>query len=711
MLPSPSHVRSNSGSVSDAALLESLEPRRLLSGVEAGTPIFDHALYYPEGFAGSTITEFLPLGNPNDAIAQYRVIAHFEAEVPDQVLAEGSLAANSRGGITISRAADHSEDLVEQGQPYSLEVQSTEPLVASLSHYDFGSATGETFTDTAAGFWSLPQLGTGPGRHDFIVWYNTAPVAANITVRFVAENGSTLTTLSTTTRAQARGGLDLSLINGLPASGTFAAVVSADQLIVVAATRYFSQDGQSRASTELGTSGPGATGGVAPLGSLANGATEEIALFDPREQLNPSPPPVSVTLTFRADDDSVPPIVQMLTLVQNGVTKFDPATIAAQLGSHKYAVEYSSSVFLVGRIVHHEHGEDAATSFTQRSAERSAFADGFMDPARAGINVFETIGISRPAGAVTGATFDIVLRFSGQVFVQQFSLSGNGVFFVDLHAWNDLLQHINVVQQYYYTVEVRSDTPLAVTMWHYDLTLGAETPAGGFSTGSQPQPVTRPPDQAMYDLLPRFALGHGAGATPLGSVLNVPLGSPTRIDLTLLSGVFNFDANGETVAGNPPAPATNQGMAGLFGDVELSGPGAVLAIAASPRVSPFTFGPSMFDGVLGPDGRTITGFDATLNAANMTIPWPDGSPRPTPPARGAEDYARVYRFSIDLADTTTPRVVSVRFTGQGYPVVAWSLFSENPPPGDGSDGTATYLALTDLPPTRVAPFSLTIQIG
>lgn len=692
------------------AVAELLESRRLFSTSESGLPAYDHFLYYPEGFAGSTITEFLPIGNPNAPSAQYRVIAHFEADLPDLVLAEGTLFGNHRGGITISRATDHADDLVAQGLPYALEVQSTEPLVASLSHYDFGSAVGETFADTPATSWALPQVGTGPGRRDFVVWYNTGALAPNVTVRFVAEDGTTITTVNTTTRATARGGLDLSLVEGLPEFGTFAAVVSADQPIVAAASRYFSLGDVHSASTELGTAGAGATSGVAPLGSLAGGATEEIALFDAREPISlRGVPRASVTLTFRASDESIAPIVQMVTLVQFGVTKFDVSAVASQLGTNRYSVEFASTIALVGRIVHHEHGEDAATSFAQVSAERSTFADGFMDPARAGVDVFETIGVSRIPGAPAPTRVTVIARFStGESMSQSFGIGSSGVFFLDLHEWYALQQFVIGSGMYYYTLEVETNEPAAVGMWHYDLTLGGDTPAGGFATGAQP--LVPEPGLATYDFQTAFGLGHGGGVTPIGGVLNVPLGGPSVIDLTILAGVFNFDANGQTFAGSPPVPASNMGIFDMQGAINLVGSGAVLTMASVPRPAPLNYGPQFWDGALSTDGRSISGFYSTIDLI-PTLVWPAGSPRPTPGAVGVAALDDAYRFSVSITDASTPRDIVLTFTGEEGAMLAWVPLSENPPPGDGSDGSVQYIGLARTPLRPLSQLTLTIHIG
>lgn len=698
------------GSLCASPAVELLEGRSLLSGVEAGGVVYDHFLYYPEGFAGSTITEFLPIGNPNSALANFRVIAHYEADLPDQVLASGVLVANSRGGITISRAADHSQDLVEPGMPYALEVQSTLPLVASLSHYDFGSAAGETFTDVLAETWSFPQMGTGDGRHDFLLWYNSADTEANIAVRFISEAGATITTVNVTTRAMARGGLDLSQLAGLPASGTFAAVVTADQPIVGAVSRYFDLGKENSASTELGTAGAGATTGIVALGSLDDGAGEEIDFLDTRSELLRGLGGQTVTLTFRPSDGTFSPISRTIAVREFGITRFDVGTLSTELVTNRYAVEFHSTLPLVGRLVHSEHGDDAATSFSPGASTRWEFADGFMDPARAGVDVFETIGVSLPPDSNPGggppASGQVTVRFrNGTVLSQGFLFGGNGVFALDLHAWGTLLNRITSTGQYFYSVEVQTAAPVVVSMRHYDLTLGGRTPAGGFAVGGQPIPV---PGVATYDTLSGFALGHGDTPEALGSVLNVPAGGPGQIAITLRGGVFNFHDNGQTLPGTPPIHAANHGLQILQGGFTLTGTGAAFSLPGSPRVDPLSYGPNQFNGTVAPNGQSITGY----SGANIfqTLVWHDGAPEPVPTEAGADAMANAYRFFVDLTDTMTARDVVVTFTGEAFAALGWIPITQTPPPGDGTDGSVWWASLVG-DRHALPPLTVTIHIG
>src|SRR5205085_5277094 len=51
---------------------------------------YQYKYYFPEGFAGSTITEFLPIGIPNSVAATYQVIVRAEVAQPQPAQAPGN---------------------------------------------------------------------------------------------------------------------------------------------------------------------------------------------------------------------------------------------------------------------------------------------------------------------------------------------------------------------------------------------------------------------------------------------------------------------------------------------------------------------------------------------------------------------------------------------------------------------------------------------
>src|SRR5690606_15989045 len=232
--------------------------------------------YYPEGFAGSTINEFLPLANPNDEAVSYQVIARFEVGQRDMVIATGVMAAHARDGITISRFQNPELNLVPQGVPYALEVHATAPVSANLSHYDFGTATGETFTKEASTLWALADGVKGADKFDFLVWQNVTGEDADVTVTFYAEDG-TVSSMVMKTEAYRRNGLAIANTDIVP-EGRFSVRLESTQPIVAALTHY-SPAGEAYGFTTLGATGPGSTAGIAPMATFAGTIDEASAVL------------------------------------------------------------------------------------------------------------------------------------------------------------------------------------------------------------------------------------------------------------------------------------------------------------------------------------------------------------------------------------------------------------------------------------------------
>jgi hypothetical protein len=96
-----------------------------------------YRVYYAEGWRNDeSVTEFVPLVNPNDVPVEYRIYAQYEVGERDQLIASGTIAPHSRGGVTISERFRPQVALVRANEGYALEVQSSLAIGAFISHYD-----------------------------------------------------------------------------------------------------------------------------------------------------------------------------------------------------------------------------------------------------------------------------------------------------------------------------------------------------------------------------------------------------------------------------------------------------------------------------------------------------------------------------------------------------------------------------------------------
>ncbi len=208
-----------------------------------------YRVYYPEGFANSRANTFLPIVNGNAENIRVVVIARYEKQIingvevfhaPDMLydsLADatgGNFVANRRGGLSVTRpdlyAAGTSERVqseiitqatgqrrngVRKDVPYALEIRASAPVGAILSHYDFGIATGDSFTSEQNTTWLLGAGSKGAGISDFVTFYNPTSntVKVTLTAYSGAANSGKPVTLTRTVLANRRGGWS---INDIP---------------------------------------------------------------------------------------------------------------------------------------------------------------------------------------------------------------------------------------------------------------------------------------------------------------------------------------------------------------------------------------------------------------------------------------------------------------------------------------------------------------
>lgn len=476
--------------------------------------------YYPEGFAGSTINEFLPIQNNRDEVVFYQVVVR--AETPqgtaangytwfrDKVISTGSIGPNARGGIIISQfgtgGAPSPGDLVSQGVPYSIQVISTQALSANISHYDFGASTGEAFTRSTAtswGFASAFKLTGTAGVSDFLVWENSNPVTANLTITYYFQNSAPVVT-QTTTGMFRRGGVNLNQIAQIPDNSAFSVQITSDQPIVAALTHFDRRTNDPRGSASLGVSGTGSRFGVLPFGNVGPGGppganTESVSVLNTGQ----TSVVVNFTLVFN-DNSGLQPLSLPASLIVQPQRRgtFNFANVNQLADGRRYSIRYDTlpaGAQIYADWSHKQsfaninNADDIANPLATVAATSWSFAEGFIDPARAGVDVFENISIFNPNFQAFGATntpANVTVRLKyGDGFVLSLptvSVSAGGRADFDLHAIQAVLDQGTQNQRYYFSVEVVSDVVVVAQMRHFDLTLGGLQPSGGFATLGAP---------------------------------------------------------------------------------------------------------------------------------------------------------------------------------------------------------------------------------
>lgn len=453
---------------------------------------YAYKYYFPEGFAGSTINEFVSIGNTGAATSNYQIIIRSETRdakptgnvdfwYRDKVVATRVLTGNKRGGETMSTFVSPNNNLVpKQGKPYGIEVWSTTPLAVSLSHYDFGSAGIETFTTETAMKWTLPDLQKGTGINDVVLWQNTSDLPATITCTFTYA-GQSPQTLVFTTQAFRRGGIALADIPQL-ADGRFSLQITSDRPIVVSATHYDTDGADKGAAMQLAIAGEAASRGVLPLASAGTGVSDQLSFYNPGNTV--AVVRLIISYSDGTPDFSISPA--SLIIPSKGRATYDTALIPSAQGK-TFSIRYESFAAPVyASTLHIEHGDVASSRFGYSAATSHLFGEGFMDGARAGDDLFESIAVYNPNspdfGVNPAQTATITIRI---VFTDGFVLALPNVELEGgmrmeniLNANADLIAQ-NANNRYFFSVEVVSDIPVIAMMSHYDLTLGDLQPSGG----------------------------------------------------------------------------------------------------------------------------------------------------------------------------------------------------------------------------------------
>jgi hypothetical protein len=243
-------------------VFEHLESRQLL-----GSQPLNFTAYFPEGYSADHINEFVPITNPNDFAVEYELHARYEWGERDQLLWEGVVPAHTRGGVTISEATRPLETLARKDVPYALVLKASDRLAATLSHYDFNVAIGESFTTNTSDRWSFGDgWNDSAESRDYLLFYNPSDEPVSVTTTFYGSAG----TIATTTQSvggQRRSGLSIDDLAILP-EGKYAAVVTATHPIVASQSHYEPSTGRGYGT--MGASGDGSTSGVIPSVSFEN---------------------------------------------------------------------------------------------------------------------------------------------------------------------------------------------------------------------------------------------------------------------------------------------------------------------------------------------------------------------------------------------------------------------------------------------------------
>ncbi len=457
---------------------------------------YRHAIYSAEGFTGSTISEFIPIENPNAEPVYYEIRTRYERQpgsfrdTRDGIVVRGVIGAGSRGGYTMSTVATWMSANVYAGVPYALEVLSTLPVAASLSHYDFLIGTGESLVSTLATSWFFQEVIVNDrGTHDFLVWVNPSDQQGTVTVTFTADGGATLAPFVMPIDRFRRGGLNV-LMAGVPVGHYAASVVST--VPVLASLSHYGLTALGPpvdGFATIGATGAASAVGVVPM--AIQGGVGTFSFFNPGS----SAAVVSVDLY---EPGSATPVFSMT----------DAATVAPGERAELLVPGFSetlSAVYTSTQPIHASYSllrnDDSYGSVVAVSAGNEfRFAEGFTDPTRTGPNLLEEhLTVFNPLGAALGlAVQDAQVTFTfrstdGSSFSINQTVAGGTGAHLEISVLRQIIDRANDNGLFYYSVDVTSDVPIIAEFMHTDIhASGPNTRTGGFSlSGTNFGAVTR----------------------------------------------------------------------------------------------------------------------------------------------------------------------------------------------------------------------------
>ncbi len=450
-------------------------------------------IFYPAGFTGPNINEFVSLANPNSFDITYSVILRYETGERDQtIVSNATLAAGSRGGVTIS-VAGAASPVGARIAPYAIEVQAIGgPIGAAMGHFDFGSTTGDAFTDVISPAWSLARIERSSGNvNDFVLYFNPHDFDVEVTLTAYNASGNPIE-VTTIVGALRRGGLNIDQVTALPV-GVFGAVVTAVpvdnanaadfQGIVVGQSHFdlVNQSGFGLIADPIG----GSLNGAVPSLIQSDAADSELVLFNPN--------PFTATVEIRGEyvRAPLPDLARNISIPAGGTVRLTGADLG-MIDSQPLGIRYTSNYPITVLGSQTQFGDADASIASSQAGTGWFFGAAFINSALAGESYFETLGIYNPAN--TAAEVRVELFFlDGTAETLVVTVGANGFAEVLLHEvlGSDFLANSDRPADFdpnavlgrpglnFFSLFASSDSPIAASLTHYDLFLqGGWTNAG-----------------------------------------------------------------------------------------------------------------------------------------------------------------------------------------------------------------------------------------
>jgi hypothetical protein len=138
----------------------------------------------------------------------------------------------------------------------------------------------------------------------------------------------------------------------------------------------------------------------------------------------------------------------------------------------RFTLTYASDHPVYSGMFQSDRFDGVSTDVAVAASSDITFGEGFMDPARAGTEVFETVAVN------------LVVRYTdGYELTISRTVAAGRTTFIDLHTLEEIRVQGLENHRYYYSMEVSSSCCVVSQLTHLDTNLGRiGNAAGGFST-------------------------------------------------------------------------------------------------------------------------------------------------------------------------------------------------------------------------------------
>lgn len=439
-------------------------------------------VYYPEGFRGNNIDEFINVVNSNNFPVTYQIFARYELgdnpNTPLLINGQSTLTvpANTRTGVKLSGRGDVSLNIVRPGVGYAVEIRSSAPLGASFSHFDFGATVGENFTDTTSTTWTFAQVNKDAANYrDFLLFYNPGNATGTVTVEYFYADGTT-GSFSNTLEGLRRGGLNINNEGRLPRTGSFGVRVTSTVPIVASLTSYNLP--RNGGDGQLGEPSSGGTRGALP------GIRNDAGVFGSFAFVNTNSTTATINLVASYSRIDLPQVVRTITVAPHASFTADFASLGLIPGQNA-GFAYSSNVAVTFSAFEYQLGDANFTATASSAARAFLFSDLTLDPTQAGTNYIQRLSLYNPtANAITVA--GTLIFTNGTTSAVSISVPAQDFAFLQLDQQPAILSRAGA-GLVSYGLQLTATQPFVSSVLSYDLLL-----AGGFSSLGQPIGLTTP---------------------------------------------------------------------------------------------------------------------------------------------------------------------------------------------------------------------------